>query len=74
MTKNKLLVEINLKLEKLTPEKILEVMDFADFLISKTQESLKNEALLKMAVTSESFKFVNEDEVEYSLTDIKESK
>ena len=46
-------------------------MDFAEFLISKMQASVDNETLLKMAATSDTFRFVNEDEVEYSLKDIK---
>ena len=71
MTKKTLLLQVNKKLEKLSADKIIEVMDFAEFLISKTQASVDNETLLKMAATSDAFSFVNEDEVEYSLKDIK---
>ena len=71
MTKKTLLLQVNKKLEKLSADKIIEVMDFAEFLISKTQVSVDNETLLKMAATSDTFSFVNEDEVEYSLKDIK---
>ena len=71
MTKKTLLLQVNKKLEQLSADKIIEVMDFAEFLISKTQASVDNETLLKMAATSDAFSFVNEDEVEYSLKDIK---
>ena len=70
MTKKSLITEANKKLEKLPIEKIQEVMDFADFLLAKTESSISNDTLLKMAAKSESFKFVNEDKVEYTIADI----
>ena len=71
MTKKALIQQAAKKLEKLSPEKLKEVMDFAEFLIAKTEASLHNEAMLKTAALSKSFSFVNEDKVEYSLSDIK---
>jgi len=74
MTKKTLLKQAGDKLEKLPPDKIIEVMDFAEFLIAKTEAGLQNETLLKIAATSNAFAFVNEDKVEYTLADIKKSK
>ena len=74
MTKKNLLKQAELKLEQLPPEKIKEVMDYADFLIAKIEASLQNEAMLKTAATSNAFQFVNEDQAEYTLADIKKSK
>jgi hypothetical protein len=74
MTKKNLLKQVNQKLEQLTSDKIIEVMDFAEFLLTKTETSLHNDALLKMAASSKSFSFVNEDKVEYSLADIRAKK
>jgi len=70
MSRNLLLNQAHEKLEKLSESKILEVIDFAEFLISKTEASTQNNMLLKMAASSQSFNFVNEDEVEYTLSDI----
>jgi hypothetical protein len=55
-------------------EKLQEVMDFAEFLIAKTETSLQNDAMLKTAASSKAFSFVNEDIVEYSLKDAKSKK
>jgi uncharacterized protein DUF2281 len=74
MTKKSLLKQANQKLEQLTPDKIIEVMDFAEFLLAKTETSLHNDTLLKMAATSSTFSFVNEDTVEYLRSDIKSKK
>lgn len=71
MTNRSLLKQVHQKLEQLPPDKIMEVMDFTEFLIAKIEAELQNEALLKMAATSKSFAFVNDDEVEYTLADIK---
>lgn len=71
MTKKSLLKQANQKLEQLSSDKIIEVMNFAEFLLSKTESSLQNDVLLKMAATSQAFAFVNEDVVEYTLADVK---
>ena len=71
MTKKTLLKKAHEKLEKLPAEKITAVLDYADFLISKTENSIHNDELLNMAASSKSFAFVNEDEVEYTISDIK---
>jgi uncharacterized membrane protein len=71
MTKKTLLKKAHEKLEKLPAEKISEVIDYAEFLIAKTENTMHNDDLLKMAATSKTFAFVNEDEVEYTINDIK---
>jgi len=71
MTKKTLLKKAHEKLEKLPAEKISEVIDYAEFLIAKTENTMHNDELLKMAATSKTFAFVNEDEVEYTINDIK---
>jgi len=70
MTKKTLLKKAHEKLEKLPAEKISEVIDYAEFLIAKTENTMHNDELLKMAATSKTFAFVNEDEVEYTINDI----
>ena len=74
MTKKALLIQATKKLEKLSPEKLREVMDFAEFLLAKTESSLQNESNLKTAAASKAFSFVNEDKVAYGLSDIKKKK
>ena len=71
MTKKTLLKKAHEKLEKLPAEKISEVIDYAEFLIAKTENTMHNDELLKMAATSKTFAFVNVDEVEYTINDIK---
>ena len=74
MTKKILLKKAHEKLEKLPADKISEVIDYAEFLIAKSENAMHNEELLKMAASSKSFAFVNEDEVEYTISDIKKQK
>jgi len=74
MTKKALLIKATKKLEKLSPEKLQEVLDFAEFLLAKTESDIHNETTLKTAAASEAFSFVNEDKVQYKLSDIKKKK
>lgn len=69
MTKKTLLKKAQEKLERLPNEKISEVIDYAEFLIAKSENAMHNDELLKVAARSKSFSFVNEDEVEYSQSD-----
>lgn len=74
MTKKALIKQAAKKLERLSPEKLQEVMDFADFLLAKTESDLLNDAVLESAATSKAFSFVNEDKVEYFISDIRKKK
>ena len=74
MTKKALIKKANEILEKLPNEKISELINYADFLIAKTENAVNNDELLKVAATSKTFAFVNEDKVEYTISDIKKEK
>ena len=59
-------------LSKLSDQKIKEVTDFAEFLLSKSEDSMLIEGIQKMASESKSFDFLNDDEDIYTVADLKE--
>jgi hypothetical protein len=59
-------------LSKLSDQKIREVTDFAEFLLSKSEDSMLVEGIQKMASESKSFDFLNDDEDIYTVADLKE--
>lgn len=60
-------------LAKLPDHKLIEASEFVDFLLSRLEDkSMVNEITL-MASESESFSFLNEDEVVYKKSDLKEN-
>lgn len=59
-------------LSKLSDQKIKEVTDFAEFLLSKSEDSILVEGIQKLASESKSFDFLNDDEEIYSIADLKE--
>jgi len=60
-------------LAKLPDHKLIEASEFVDFLLSRLEDkSMVNEISL-MASESESFSFLNEDEVVYKKSDLKEN-
>lgn len=59
-------------LSKLSDQKIREVTDFVEFLLSKSEDSMLVEGIQKMASESKSFDFLNDDEDIYTVADLKE--
>ena len=60
------------KLNSLPDNRIKEVSDFADFLLSKLDEQLIQEGIQKIVADSDTFDFLIEDEDIYSVKDLKE--
>lgn len=72
MTREYLIKETINKLTKLPDQKLQEVSDFAEFLLSRLEEKNLAEGIQNLAATSKSFKFLEEDEDLYSPEDLKE--
>ena len=58
-------------LEKLSTKHIVEVKDYADALRKKFEEESLAGGMKKLMAESDSFSFLEEDEVEYSKGDLK---
>jgi hypothetical protein len=66
---------INLTLEivsKLPSEKILEVKDFADFMLKKLDDETLQKGLNELVSKSKSYEFLSEEEDLYTVEDLKE--
>ena len=60
-------------LTKLPERELKEVSDFAEFLIHKIEHNLMKQGIQKLAMDSESFSFLEEEEELYSKSDLKDS-
>lgn len=60
------------KISQLPDTKIIELNDFADFLLSKLDDRIIAEGIQKLTSDSKSFEYLNDDEVIYSVEDLKE--
>ena len=60
------------KINKLPDNKLLEVHDFVDFLMSKIDEKLLVEGIRQITSESQSFEYLKEEEDIYSVQDLKE--
>lgn len=58
-------------INKLPESKAEEVSDFASVILKKYEESLINKAIAEFAESSNTYDFLREDEVTYSVSDIK---
>ncbi len=72
MTRDILIKNTIDNLTRLPNQKIKEVSDFADFLLSKTENQLLTEGIKNLTVEAKAFKFLEEDEDLYSVADLKE--
>ena len=61
------------KINQLPDIKIKEVDDFADFILSKIDDKIIQEGILKLASESKSFDFLKDEEDLYTVNDIKET-
>ena len=71
MTKAAIIEKTVKTLNILPAEKAEEIADFADFILKKHEEYILQKGIYKLTEDSETFNFLNEEEVFYSVKDIK---
>jgi len=72
MTRQVLIQQTIDHLSKLPDQKIKEVSDFAEFLLSKLDDELLTEGIKKLTTESKSFQFLEDEEDLYTEADLKE--
>lgn len=72
MDRKVLIEKLKNKIELLPDNKIQEVEDFADFLLSKIDDKITVEGIQKLVSDSKVFDFLKDDEDLYSVNDLKE--
>jgi len=72
MTRQVLIQRTIDNLSKLPDQKLKEVSDFAEFLLSKLEDKLLTEEIQKIAMDSKSFQFLEDEEDLYTEADLKE--
>jgi hypothetical protein len=73
MERQKLIDNTINKVRQLPDIKIIEVNDFADFLLSRFEDEMIREGIQKMSSDSGAFVFLKDEENLYSVNDVKES-
>lgn len=56
---------------KLSDQQVQEITDFAEFLLSKSQDQVLIEDIQRITIESDTFKFLNEEPELYSINDLK---
>jgi hypothetical protein len=72
MTRQILIQKTLENISKLPDQKLKEVSDFAEFLLSKSEDQLITEGIQKLAMKSKAFQFLEEEEELYTEADLKE--
>jgi len=72
MTRQVLIQRTIDNLSKLPDQKLKEVSDFAEFLLSKLEDRLLTEGIQKLTSSSKSFRFLDDEEDLYTEADLKE--
>ena len=72
MTREKLIKATIDRLSKLPVENLKEVSDFTEFLLKKIEEKQLTVGIQQLAANSGSFKFLEDEEDLYSVSDLKE--
>jgi len=72
MTRQVLIQRTIDNLSKLPDQNLKEVSDFAEFLLSKLEDTLLTEGIQKLAMDSKSFQFLEDEEDLYTEADLKE--
>lgn len=72
MGKSELIHKTIQALEKLPPEKIGQVTDFAEYLLSKLDEEALQKGIQQLVADSDTFHFLEEEPEVYSVKDLKE--
>ena len=58
-------------LDKMSDEKILEVKDYASYLLKKYEENMLQNGLIELANQSQSYKFLEQEKELYTVEDLK---
>ena len=67
------LIETTLQsIQKLPENELLEIHDFAEFLLSRIEKKRLSDDVSKINVSSSSFKFLEDDSDIYTVSDLKE--
>jgi len=72
MDKDLLIDNIVNKIKQLPDEKIVEINDFADFLLSKIDDRILQEGIQKITSESKAFEYLLNEEDLYTVNDLKE--
>ena len=72
MNREILIKETIEKIQQLPDLKIKEINDFADFLLSRIDDKMLLEGIQKLTSDSKVFEYLRDEEVLYTLNDIKE--
>ncbi|MDX9880909.1 MAG: DUF2281 domain-containing protein [Prolixibacteraceae bacterium] len=72
MERNVLIDSIIDKIKQLPEAKIMEVSDFADFLLNKIDEGILQEGIQKITSESKTFKYLLNEEDIHTVDDLKE--
>lgn len=72
MTRQLLIKKTIENLSRLPDSKIVEVSDFAEFLLNRVEGHLLTRGIQKMMIDSETYKFLEEEQDIYSVEDCKE--
>lgn len=72
MSKQKLIEDTISKINRLSDEKLAEVNDFVDFLLSKMDDRMIQENLQNLSSQSKALKFLDQEEDLYTVNDLKE--
>lgn len=74
MTKEQLINKTLSTLSRLPQDKIMEINDFADYLLKKYEEEIIRKAAGKLMSNSKTFEFLEEEEEIYTKDDLKSNK
>lgn len=72
MTREAIIERTIKTMNRLPDEKMMEISDFADFIIKRYEDILLTDEIQKLATNSQSFDFLNDEEEIYSMEDLKE--
>ena len=72
MDRNDLIENAILKIRQLSDEKIREIDDFAEFLLTKTDDKILRQGIQECVSKSNAFNYLNEEVDLYSVNDLKE--
>lgn len=73
MEKREAIIKMTVKnLNQLSEERLIEVKDFVDFLLKRTEDKLLTEGIQELTSESKSFEYLNDEEDLYTVNDLKE--
>jgi uncharacterized phage-like protein YoqJ len=72
MSRHQLVDQALHTINQLPEDKISEVIDFADFVLKRHEESQLQQGIQRLVETSDTFAFLHDEEDLYTLADLKE--